>query len=274
MKKNILFILLLGFVISLTSSCKSEFEKLRASGDAKEMYKQAFAYYEEGDYNKAQTLFEIVLAAYRGKVEAEKIYYHYADCQYKLRKYLLAGYYFKDFASKFANSSYKEDAEFMSAYSYFKMSPSYRLDQTYTQKAIDNLQLFVNTYPTSSRVSECNELIDGMRKKLEAKAYSEGELYFNLKQYQASIQSFQNLLRDFPETTDSERVRYMMTRASYLFAQNSVVLKQAERLRETLELCEGFYKKYPESTYQKELKDITDFCNKKLKDLKDDRYQI
>lgn len=268
------FIISIAILLCSTSACKSEFEKLRASGDAALMYQKANEYFENEEYQKALTLYEIVLASYRGKTEAEKIYYYYCQCQYKLKKYLLSSYYFNDFAKKFVNSEYKEDAEFMSAYSYFKMSPNHRLDQTNTQKAIDAFQVFVNTYPNSERVSECNRLIDEMRKKQEEKAFAEGELYFNLKQYQAANKSFENLLINFPETTDSERVRFMIVKSSFLFANNSVVTKQAERIRETIALCDTFKSKYPKSTYNKELDNIYKTCNKKLKELKDDRYQI
>jgi len=274
MMKKYLFAISMGFILLVSTSCKSEFEKIRVSGDAAEMHKKAFEYYENGEYNKAQTLLEIVLGSYRGKVEAEKIYYYYAQSQFKLKKYILASYYFKDFTKKFVNSEYREDAEFMTAYSNFKMSPNHRLDQSYTKKAIEGFQLFVNTYPNSERVSECNKLIDEMREKQEEKAYAEGELYFNLKQYQAAIKSFENLLINFPETKDNERVRYMMVRSNFLFANNSIVTKQRERLQETISMGDAFKLKYPSSSYQKELDNIYKICNKKLKELKDDRYQI
>lgn len=62
----------------------------------------------------------------------------------------------------------------MSVYSLYKTSPGYRLDQSNTEKAIDGFQLFVNTYPNSKRVEECNKLIDECRAKIEFKSFEAG----------------------------------------------------------------------------------------------------
>jgi len=274
MKSIRIFIIFIGFIGLLFTSCKSDFEKIRTSGDVDTIYKKAFEFYEQEEYQKAQSLFELVINNLRGKVEAEKVYYYYAYTHYKLRRYVLASYYFKNFATTFPNSSYREEADFMTAYSNYQLSPNSKLDQTYSLKAIDQFQLFVNTYPTSERVKECNRLIDGMRRKLEEKAYAEGQLYFDLRQYQAATQSFENLLREFPETPNAENVRYMMIRANYLLASNSIYTKQEERYKNTMKYYEIFVDKYPKSKFDKELASIYKNSTQKLKELENDRYQI
>ena len=273
MKRIKIFIILIGVIGVFFTSCKSDFEKIRTSGDVDTIYKKAFEFYEQEEYLKAQSLFELVINNLRGKVEAEKVYYYYANTHYKLRRYVLASYYFKNFATTFPNSSYREEADFMTAFSNYQLSPTYRLDQTYSLKAIDQFQLFVNTYPTSDKVKQCNQLIDEMRRKLEQKAYAEGELYFDLRQYQAATQSFENLLREFPETPNAENVRYMMIRANYLLASNSVYVRQEERYKETMKYYEIFVNKYPKSKFDKELVTIYKNSTQKLKDLENDRYQ-
>ena len=49
------------------------------------------------------------------------------------------------------------------------------LDQTNTYDALKELQLFINTYPNSSRIPECNDLIDKLRTKLEYKDYQDSQ---------------------------------------------------------------------------------------------------
>ncbi|MBK8562527.1 MAG: hypothetical protein IPN76_04080 [Saprospiraceae bacterium] len=85
------------------------------------------------------------------------------------------------------------------------MSPGFRLEQTYTEKAIDDLQLFANTYPNSPRLKEVNRLIDEMRLKLEQKVFDEGLLYYNMRQYQAATTTFENLLKDFRKPATPNR---------------------------------------------------------------------
>ncbi|MBP8240211.1 MAG: outer membrane protein assembly factor BamD, partial [Saprospiraceae bacterium] len=177
-KKFVLPVLLAVFAAMLTfGGCRSEYEKIRTAGDPETIRKKAFEYYDEKDYVKAQSLLELSLPSFKGKKEAEEIYYRYTYTYYHTRQYLLASYYFNSFVQTFGGSPYKEEMAFMSAYSNYKMSPTFRLDQTHTLKAIEDFQLFTNTYPESERVAECNKLIDELRSKLESKAYDEGELY-------------------------------------------------------------------------------------------------
>ena len=265
--KSKLFSFLILIVLLSASACKSEFEKLRATGDPETLYAKAFAYYEEEEYLKAQTLFELIINNLRGKVEAEKVYFYYAYTHYYLNKFILASYYFKNFTATFPNSQYREEADFMTAYANYQLSPTYRLDQTYTQKAIDGFQLFANTYPNSERVKEANSLIDRMRTKLEKKAFNEAQLYYDLRQYQSAVQSFENILRDFPDTKQAERIRYMIVRSFYELAENSVYEKRGERYTETIKSADTFIAKFPKSEYKKEVRDIIKTSNKKIKEL-------
>ena len=274
MKLTTIFSLIFAVGFLFLTSCKSEFEKIRATGDVEQIMAKAFEYYDEKEYNKAQNLFELIINNLRGRVEAEKVYFYYSYTHYHLNRYILASYYFQNFTTTFPNSTYREEADFMVAFSNYQLSPSYRLDQSYSAKAITQFQLFVNTYPTSNRVEQCNKLIDEMRRKMEKKAFAEGELYFNLSQYQAATQSFENLLKDYPESPDAERVRYLIMKANFLLAQNSIFTKQEERYQTTIKYYEKFVEKYPQSKYRKDAESIFKTSSKKIKQLENDRYQI
>jgi len=272
MKNKVLVLILMSFLGMSQFACKSEYEKIRSSGDSALLLKKAFEYYEQEEWLKAQNLFELVLGAYKGRVEAEKAYFYYAYTHYHLGRYITAAYYFKNFANTFPNSQYREETDFMEGYSNFQLSPSYRLDQTYTEKSIEIFQLFVNTYPTSSRVEKCNNLIDEMRSKLEQKAFGEGQLYFDLRQYQSANQSFENLLRDFPDSPRSEEVRYLMTKASFNLAENSIYAKQSERYATALKNASNFLSRYSESSRLKEVTSIKEKSDKKIKSIANVRY--
>lgn len=257
----------------LLSACKSEFEQLRASGDVQNIYQSALKFYDEGEFQKAQTLFELVISSFRGQREAEEIYFKYAYTYYNLEQYLLASYYFKNFANTYATSDFREEADFMAAYAHYQLSPTFRLDQTYTEQAIEEFQLFVNTYPNSERAKQCNSLIDGMRKKLEIKAIEGANLYFDLRDYQASIQSYENLLKDFPDTENAEQIRYMIAKSAYLLAKNSFVERQKERYEVARDRSAEFLKRYPKSSFLKEVANFNEESEKSLKALNNDRYQ-
>lgn len=254
-------------------SCKSEFEKIRSGGDAAKMLEAADKYYEAEEWQKAQTLYELIVGSYRGKKEAEDIYFNYAYTYYYLGRYLLSSYYFKNFSTTFGGSTKKEEADYMIAYSFYQLSPTYRLDQTNTEKAIESFQNFVNAYTQSPRVEQCNRLIDEMRLKLEKKSFEGGKLYFDLRQYQSATQTFENLLKDFPETPNAVEVRYMIVRAAYLLAENSFVERQQERYQDAEEKAEEFVARYDQGRYLKEVQSMLAATKKKLKQLEDVRYQ-
>lgn len=270
--RSILFSILALAALSFLS-CKTEFERVRASGDPEEIYTKAIQYYDAGEHMKAQTLFELIIGLYRGRPELEDIYLKYAYTFYNQAKYVMASYYFENFSNTFGASVHREEADFMKAFSFYMLSPNYRLDQTYTQKAIDGFQVFVNMYPASERVAECNALIDGMRVKLEQKMYATADLYFNVKQYQAATQTFDNILRDFPETDRAEYIRYRMVLAAFLLADNSILDKQEERFNESLKYANDFLKRHAQSKYTTEVQGIQKQSTVKLNQLKDGGYQ-
>ncbi len=263
----------LTLLFFLTISCKSEFEKVRTSNDAQLIYNSAVKYYQEEDYGRSLELITIILNSYRGKKEFEDLNYMLANANYQMNNFELASSYFKNFANGFLNSHRREEADYMSAYSLYQLSPTYRLDQGNTLKAIDAFQLFVNSYPNSVRIPECNKLMDEMRSKLEEKAYNESYLYYNIKQYQAAIHSFENLVKDFPETKRVEEIRYYIIKSSYDFASNSVYEKQQERLQETIDRCNEFLAKFKRGDKVKEVRDILNNCRKSIKTFKNERYQ-
>lgn len=269
-RTNNIFLWLGAMLVSiLLFSCKSEFEKIRTGGDTATMYEAGMKYYDAGEYLKAQTLFEQIISAYRGRKEAEQLFFKYAYTHYYLEQYILSAYYFKNFSETFSNSDYREEAMFMSAFSNYQLSPSFRLDQSNTTTAIDEFQLFVNTFPRSERVEECNRLIDQLRSKLEIKAIAQAQLYYDMQQYRAAVESFGMVLQDYPESKDAQNIAYKQVLAEHKLAKNSVYSKKAERFEKTVELADRFLNRYPESDFFQKVRDIKFDSNEELKSLID-----
>ncbi len=252
----------------LLSSCRSEFERVRTSGDASLLLAKANDYYDVEEYQKAQTLYELVLGPFRGTKEAEQIAFRYAYTYFYTEQYVLASYYFKNFAATYGGSLLKEEADFMNAYSNYKMSPVFRLDQTYTLKAIESFGEFANLYPNSERLNQINSLIDEMRAKLEEKDFAAAKLYLDLRRYPSAIRSFDNLLIEYPETKRDEQIRYLICQSAYESAKGSFVELQLERFEEALERCDFFLRRYPSSPQVEEVKKYREQSNNRLNQLK------
>jgi outer membrane protein assembly factor BamD len=249
--KVLLVLVILGLL-----SCKSQFETIRTSNNPERIYKSANEFYVAKEYDKSIALYDLVIQHYRGRQEAEELFFKYAYAHYHINDFILASTYFKNYTSTFSNSIHKEEAEYMSAYANYRLSPNSKLDQTYTEKAIEGFEQFINLYPTSNRVTECNKLIDQLRAKQEVKAYDQGYLYYKIGEYQSAVTSFEIMENEYPDSKRIEEVRFLILKSSFTLAVNSITEKKKERFNETLSKYERFIKKHPKSKWSKDAKSI------------------
>jgi outer membrane protein assembly factor BamD len=245
-------VILIAFVGFTVVSC-SKYNRLLKSDDYAKKLEMAIYYYEKTDYYRALQLFDDVIAVYRGKEQAEKIHYYYAYCYYGQEDYLIASYHFKNFSKIFPNSKYAEECLYMSAYCKYLDSPVYSLDQSSTYEAIKELQAFINFYPKSERVAEANKLIDDLRAKLAKKFFETAKLYYKIESYNAAQIAFNNVLKDFPETSFKEEILYYIVKSNYYLAKNSVESKKNERLNNVVTSYNNFVNVFPQSKYLNEL---------------------
>lgn len=234
----------------------SDYQKLLKSDDYEKKYEKAIEYYNQEDYYRALQLFDQVIPVYRGREEAEDLFYYYANSYYQQEDYTMASYYFKRYARNFPETERAEEALFMSAYCKYLESPRYSLDQTKTQEAINELQTFANQYPNSDKVDRVNELIDDLRTKLEKKLYKKAELYFDMEKYEAAVVAYDNLLRKYPDTKYREEALFKILKARYIYAKNSIPSKQMERYEATIEAYDKLMTYYPDSEYEDKAKDM------------------
>ncbi|SEL42605.1 outer membrane protein assembly factor BamD [Parapedobacter koreensis] len=265
------------FLIVMAAGCKSKFEKLRASNNIALKYQEAMKYYTNKKYTKALTLFDDLMTKYRGQAEAEDLYYYTAYTNYNLRDYTSARFHFKQFTDTYPNSARAEECRYMGAYCYFLESPKVGLDQEYTYRAIEALQLFINLYPQSERSKEAGDLIQQLRDKLETKAFNSAKLYLDMglqDDYRAAVIAFDNVLREFPDTKYAEEMEFLSIKAQYLYANQSSPRRQEERFGEALDLYERFVSAYPESKFRKDADQLKQDSEKGLEQAKSTMAQI
>lgn len=252
---GVLFLKIIVFALLFSTSC-SKYQKLLKSNDLNLKYEMAKEYYNKNDYFRALPLFEELINVYKATDKGEKIYYYYAYCHYGLGDYVLAAYHFKNFVNSFQNSELAEECQYMFAHCLYNESPIASLDQSSTYKAIDAFQLFINLYPNSNKSTECNMLIDKLRRKLEIKAFENANLYYRIGNYKAAIISLNNILNDYPSIGNRDEISFLIIKSSYLLAVNSVEDKKEERLQSTINSYHKFVDSHSESKYIKEAETI------------------
>ncbi len=259
----VLFVAVLGL-----SSC-GKFEKFRKSANLPTKYKAAMDYYKKKDYDKAGILFDEIMPLMKGDSTQELATFYQAYCDFQLGNYTLANTHFKKFSEVFSRSEYAEEAIYMSAYSLYKDSPNYNLDQTGTLAAINEIQSYLNNYPETKFREECTNIIRELRKKLEKKAFEKAKLYhktspFNIASLKSSVIEITNFQRDFPDSDYNEEMAYMKVLAQYDLAKSTIENKQKERFAEASKFYLELIDKYPQSAFLKDAERMYEQSNKEV----------
>jgi outer membrane protein assembly factor BamD len=223
------FITIIALLI-LVSSC-NEYQKALKSDDVALKYAAGIKKYEKKKYLKALRLFEVIAPAYKGKPQAENLFYVMSQSYYNTEQFYSAGYQFDSFASSYPKSEKAEEACFLAAKSYSKLSPRYSLDQVDTEKAIDKAQNFIDRYPNSKYLADANVIVKELRNKIEKKVFENAKQYNTISDYKSSLIALDNFIADYPGTPYKEDALFYKLSASYNLAINSIPQKLEERLR-------------------------------------------
>ena len=265
MKTRVLILAIMGLVAF--SSC-NDFNRLVKSTDHEMKYEVAMDFYDRGDYNRALQLFDLLQAAYRNTPRGENITLRTAECYYKQKDYGVAAYYYNKFCSTYPFSKSAERASYMNAYCSYLLSPESGLDQTNTYTAIKHLKAFTERFPQSDSIARANQLIDELNEKLEEKDYNICRLFYRMENYSAAITSFENMLKNHPNTKHREEILFDMATTYFDYAENSVPEKQRERYESCVEQCNTLTYLYPESPYLRDVQNIAAKARKKLDNIK------
>lgn len=258
MKKIIIPIILM--VVALFSSC-GEYNKLLKSTDYEYKYEAAKNYFAKGQYTRTVTLLNELIAILKGSDKAEESLYMLGMSYYNNEDYQTASQTFIQYYNVYPRGIYTELARFHAGKSLYLDTPEPRLDQTATYNAIQQLQMFMEYFPESSKREEAQDMIFALQDKLVMKEYLSAKLYYDMgiylgNNYLSCVITAQNALKDYPYTNLREDLSMLILRAKYEMAFYSVDEKKSERYREAVDEYYAFKNEYPESKYLKEAEHI------------------
>ena len=247
--KNFIYILIVIFSLN---AC-SEYQAVLKGEDVAAKFKFGTELYDEGDFTKANRIFVQIVPKYRGKPQAQKLMYMYCMTFYQTKDYFTSNYQMERFVEAYPKSEKLEEIAFLSAKSYYMLSPVSSKDQSETLIAVDKLQEFINKYPNSSYMSIASDLVRELDHKLEEKAYNIA-LQYNVtgpfhRDYNSAISAFDNFLVEFPGSAFKEDALFYKFDSAYELAINSVDSKMLERLNDAKKLYNELIEVYPESKY-------------------------
>jgi outer membrane protein assembly factor BamD len=244
-------------IVMLVSSC-GEYEKLLKSTDYDLKKEKAIEYYNATQYVKATELFAQILPRYRATEEAEALNFMNAKSYYGMKDYIMAGSYFKSFIEQYPFGKNSEEANFLAAMCDYYLSPKPTLDQENSRKALEGFNLFISRFPSSPKVEESLGYIKELEEKLVEKSYISAKLYYDMRQYKAAVVALNNSLKEYADTKYREEMMFLKLNSLFLYAENSLAIRQKERYQATLDDYYSFMEEYPESKYDREVKRIYD----------------
>jgi outer membrane protein assembly factor BamD len=251
--KNLAYLLVFSLLLF---SC-GEYQKVLNKGSIEDQYKMAVKMYETKNYAKALRLFEKITPAYRGKPQMERIQFMVAQSNFNEKNYTEAGYYFDRFTKNYLKSSKREEAAFLSAYSHKLASPVFSKDPTATNQALESFQSFIATYPNSDKIDEANKHYQEIRYKLQRKYFEIAKTYYttadyDVRNYKAAIQAFDNLLSDYLGSEFKEEALYYRLKCGHDFVLKSTDRRKSERIKDAIEAYDKLKRNYPESKFMED----------------------
>ncbi|MBR1712937.1 MAG: outer membrane protein assembly factor BamD [Alloprevotella sp.] len=255
--RNILLTLLTAFTVA---SC-GNYNALQKSADYAQKYEAAKQFFAEGYYNRASMLLGDVVKPLKGSDRGEEALYLLGLCQLKARNYDAAATTFQTYYKNYPKGFYAEEARYNSGMALYKSTPEPKLDQTATYEAVTEFQNFIETYPDSRLRNDAQDRIFELQDKLVEKEYLNAKLYYDLGNYflngqngnyQACIVTAENAIKDFPYSKRREDFAFLILKAKFDYAKNSIAARQEERYSNAIDEYYGFTSEYPESKHMDE----------------------
>lgn len=262
--RKISFIIAVISAVLMFGSCKSQYEILLNSNDADAKYDAAFAYFNDGKYSKAASLFESLSMLTDGTSRDDTVRYYWGLSNYKYKDYYTAETNFDQFIQSYPRSPFISSATYLRIDCLYRSTLRYELDQTPTYKAVNAISQYILEHPDSEHMKECRDMLVELNERLDKKAYEAAKLYYKMEDYLASRVAFKNVLKDDSDNIYREDILYYVAMSSYKYAHQSVPAKQKERYLAFVDDYYNFIGEMPESSYRKELDVIYSRAQKAL----------
>lgn len=262
MKKPIKILSSLCLMLLCMSSC-GEYNKVLKSTDVQYKFNYAKKAYEQRKFMQAITLLQDLQNSLRGTENGEDAIFILAMSYFENKDYLNSAVYFKNYYQRYPRGKYAELARFYSGYGYYLDSPDPQLDQTYTVKAIEELQAFLDYFPNSDKAGIAKNAIFELQDKLTLKQLQNAQLYYNLgtylgNNYESCIITAKNAIKDYPYSKYREDFDLLILKSKFQEAKNSIAEKSEDRYRDVIDEYYSFINSYPES---KNLSEVTSIFN-------------
>ena len=163
-------------------------------------------YLDEEKYVKAQDEFKFVLSRGTGTDYGDDAQFFLAESYFLNNQFILSIKEYENLTRKMAFSPFFEKSRFRICEAYRIESPDYYNDQSYTEKALERYQEFLDDFPESEHGQNVTESMSILRNKLAKKLYETGVLYLKMDEFEPARMSFNSVLDQYYDTDIVEEV--------------------------------------------------------------------
>ena len=258
-----------AFLVSLLTQC-SDYNKMLKSGDLEAKLSYAEAALDSGNCFRALPLYDELMRLTRGTERAPDVHWNRALTHDCINDFYLSRYYFQSFVKTFPNDTRVEEAMFRAALCSYYLSPESSLDQTDTRTAIDELQLFMDRYPASALRDSTQNMIEGLRGKLEVKAFENARLYHKTGNYKSATIAMDHAIEDFPGSPYQEELQFLIIDSHHRYAAQSTNRRKLERYNDAIQAFHTFASRFPGSARMDEARRLFDNSVQAIAELESD----
>lgn len=208
--------------------------------------------FEAENYTKA-------IEYFRGAFDFGRTHQWAADAQLFLARsyreteqYLLAANEYTRFTQIFRSDPRVAQAAYELAMTYYARSPSYQLDQTDTERAIQQFQLFIARYPDNELAADAESRITELREKLARKKFHSAGLYERRGLFEAAAIYYEEVFDQYYDTEMADDALLEAMRMYLRYAELSIRSAQMERLQKAEANYDRLRQIFPNSPRLKE----------------------
>lgn len=231
--------------------------------------------FEKGKYAYEKRRWLTAIDYFKGVFDFGRTNEYADDAQFYLGKsylgnkeYLLAIAELARFSALYRSDPRSKEAEFDIVMAYYKQSPTYELDQTDTEKALVQMNSYLQRYPTDPSADRIREMANELKEKLAYKALYNAQNYEQRELYVAAVNSYQKILSDHPGTSYGDDALLGAVRSQNLYAAKSIPEKQKERFQEALRLYNRMIELFPNTDLKVKAEEQYSIADRALQALK------
>jgi outer membrane protein assembly factor BamD len=229
--------------------------RLRYSGP-QDAYQKGLAFYERNKYERAAEYLQAVFDFGRAHEWAADAQFLLAQAYFHNEEYILSASEFSRFSEIYRTDPRVPEAEYWRAMAYYELSPKYQLDQSDTQRAIDQFLSFIERFPDHERAGDAVDRIQELRQKQARKDVEAAILYERRELFEAAALTYERVFDEYSTTQWADDALLGATRAWLSFAEQSIRARQPERLQRAIDNYQRLVQLFPDSPLVKDAESL------------------